>query len=618
MADYGHGLLFGTFVTPSSGDAEAVVALTQLAEHAGLDLVTFQDHPYQPAFLDTWTLLSYVAARTTTVRLAPNVANLPLRQPAVLARSAASLDLLSGGRLELGLGAGAFWDAVEAMGGPRRAPRDAVDALAEAIEVLRAFWDAKAAGGVKVEGEHYRVKGAKRGPAPAHEIEIWLGGYKPRMLRLTGRVADGWLPSLGYVSLEQLADGNAAIDEAARQAGRSPGAVRRLLNTGGRFAPTSRGFLDGPPDQWVEELTELALAYGVSAFITPGDDPDHVRRFALEVAPAVREAVDSERLRPATGRSTPGRGRERHGTATAPAKPWRPNRRHRGRIRPPRCHADPRRRCATESAHPLGRVHPAAVARTRARRELRLRWQGGGPAPGGHPRPATCRAAAGARTRRPGPQRQPGRSGARSAINEMTMRQNDWTMGAYCASYCRIVTGHHSLEDEAIFPHLRRERRLAPVLDRLAEEHVVIHGVLEAVDRALADHLRQPADFSGVEAALDLLSDTLLSHLAYEERELVEPLARLGFYAGQVAELTPRAPRRPRAHAVATPAVLTSCSIALGSASRRFVSIVSARLMAFSISGPMWATATTTSPASPASRDSPSSFRSLRLIPATA
>ena len=125
---------------------------------------------------------------------------------------------------------------------------------------------------------------------------------------------------------------------------------------------------------------------------------------------------------------------------------------------------------------------------------------------------------------------------ARSAINEMTMRQNDWTLGAYCASYCRIVTGHHSLEDEAIFPHLHRERLLAPVIERLVEEHVVIHGVLEGVDRALADHLQQPGDFSGVDAALDLLSDTLLSHLAYEERELVEPLARLGFYAGQLAE----------------------------------------------------------------------------------
>jgi hemerythrin-like domain-containing protein len=125
---------------------------------------------------------------------------------------------------------------------------------------------------------------------------------------------------------------------------------------------------------------------------------------------------------------------------------------------------------------------------------------------------------------------------ARSAINEMTMRQNDWTMGAYCASYCRIVTGHHSLEDEAIFPHLRRERSLAPVIDRLAEEHVVIHRVLEGFDRALAEHLRQPEVFSDIEVALDLLSDTLLSHLAYEERELVEPLARLGFYPGQLGE----------------------------------------------------------------------------------
>src|SRR5918911_1007888 len=157
MTDYGQDLLFGTFVTPASRDPEGVVALSQLAEQCGLDLVTFQDHPYQPAFLDTWTLLSYVAARTTTVRLAPNVANLPLRQPAVLARSAASLDLLSGGRLELGLGAGAFWDAVEAMGGQRRTPGDAVDALAEAIEVVRAIWDTDAVGGVKLAGDHYHV-----------------------------------------------------------------------------------------------------------------------------------------------------------------------------------------------------------------------------------------------------------------------------------------------------------------------------------------------------------------------------------------------------------------------------------------------------------------------------
>jgi iron-sulfur cluster repair protein YtfE (RIC family) len=124
---------------------------------------------------------------------------------------------------------------------------------------------------------------------------------------------------------------------------------------------------------------------------------------------------------------------------------------------------------------------------------------------------------------------------ARSAINEMTMRQNDWALGAYCASYCRFVTGHHMLEDEAVFPHLRAsEAGLGPVLDRLADEHKIIHQVLNDVDQALVDHLRNPADFAGLQQAVDILTDTLLSHLAYEEAQLVEPLARHGFYTGQL------------------------------------------------------------------------------------
>src|SRR3954470_24085259 len=132
MPDYGHDLTFGTFLTPTNQRPEAVVALAQLTEASGLELATFQDHPYQSAFLDTWTLLTWVASQTTTLRVAPNVLNLPLRQPAVLARSAASLDLLSGGRLELGLGAGAFWDPIVAMGGARLTPGEAVDGLSEA------------------------------------------------------------------------------------------------------------------------------------------------------------------------------------------------------------------------------------------------------------------------------------------------------------------------------------------------------------------------------------------------------------------------------------------------------------------------------------------------------
>src|ERR1700744_1434253 len=246
MTGYGHPLLFGSFITPAAGDAPGrTVDLAVRSEQAGLDLVTFQDHPYQPAFLDTWTLLSYVAARTGRVRLAANVTHLPLRPPAVLAGSLASLDRLSGGRIELGLGAGAFWDAIEAMGGRRLRPGQARQAVAEAIEVIRQTWAADDRGGVRVNGEFYQVNGAKRGPAPAHDVGIWLGAYKPGMLALTGRAADGWLPPLGDLKPGDLGAGTTVIDEAAQAAGRSPGQVRRLLNIGGQFGPASRGPLDG-------------------------------------------------------------------------------------------------------------------------------------------------------------------------------------------------------------------------------------------------------------------------------------------------------------------------------------------------------------------------------------
>ncbi len=247
-----------------------------LSEQLGYDLVTFQDHPYQPRFHDTWTLLSFVAARTERVRLSGNVLNVPLRPPAVLARAAVSLDLLSGGRFDLALGAGGFWDAIDAMGGQRLAPGEAVQALEEALAIIRGIWDAEDRTPLRVDGEFHHVDGAKRGPSPARPIPIWIGATKPRMLRLIGRAADGWLPSLGRLEPGDLARGNAEIDAAATEAGRDPSEIRRLLNIG---------------ELPVERIVELALEDGVGTFILASDDAAVLQRFAEEVVPAARRAV---------------------------------------------------------------------------------------------------------------------------------------------------------------------------------------------------------------------------------------------------------------------------------------------------------------------------------------
>ncbi len=293
MANYGHTLQFGTFITPGNADPAATVDLAKQSEALGYDLVTFQDHPYQPAFLDTWTLLSWVAGQTERIHLAANVLNLPLRPPAVLARSAASLDLLSGGRHELALGAGAFWPAIAGMGGPRHTPGEAVEALEEAIDIIRGIWDTGETRALRLDGEHYRIAGAQRGPTPAHDIPIWLGALKPRMLRLIGRKADGWLPSIGRIQPEDLSGANRIIDEAAREAGRDPREIRRLVNVSGTFSTVRGGFLQGPGEQWVSDLLPLVVNDGVGTIILMTDDAAVMEQFAEEVAPALRDAAES-------------------------------------------------------------------------------------------------------------------------------------------------------------------------------------------------------------------------------------------------------------------------------------------------------------------------------------
>lgn len=283
-------------MTPYASAYPEIVAQVLTAEHAGLELVGIQDHPYQRRFLDTFTLIGDLLARTTRLRFFPDVASLPMRPPTMLAKAAASLDAMSGGRFELGLGAGAFWDAVAGMGGPRRATWERVPALEEAIHIIRAALDVGPEKRVvRGPGPHYPVPGYPAGPPPAHRVEIWVGAMAPRTLEVIGRLADGWVPASGVRRVAEFAGLGARIDEAAVSAGRDPRAIRRVVNIGGVITDSARreGPLQGPVDQWIENLVTWAREYRVDAFIfwPPDAETQQIERFAAEVVPRVREAV---------------------------------------------------------------------------------------------------------------------------------------------------------------------------------------------------------------------------------------------------------------------------------------------------------------------------------------
>ncbi|MET8829861.1 LLM class flavin-dependent oxidoreductase [Streptomyces sp. NPDC004610] len=513
MPDYGHDLLFGAVLVPGAGPGDEPVATARVADRSGLDLVSVPDHPYRPDLLDAWVALAVIAASTTRVRVFPNVANLPLRPPAVLARTAAGLDRLSGGRVELGLGAGSYWDAITADGGPHRTPGEAVRATREAIAIVRALWHGD--GPVHVTGEHYRLDGAAPGPAPAHPMGIWVGAIGPRMLDLVGQTADGWLPSVPHVPPGRLGAGHRRIDEAALAAGRPPSAVRRLYN----LSPGPGGFPRGPLDTWPEQLAALTLEHGTSAFLLPARQPALIEVFAAEVAPATRELVAAERggtaanipvaaavavagARTATlappGERLSVRPTPDPGVRRSTERLWDESTRPTG---PP---ADPERRYPRHEQEPARNL---IAAHDQLRADLE--------------RLGAVVHEVLADTLDPGE--------ARSEIQKLSLRQNIWTLGAYCASYCRVTALHHTREDQDLFPYLRRsDPRLGAVLDRLAEEHHAIQGVIERLDRELIAFALGESGGEGLRATVDLLTDTLLSHLSYEERELIEPMARFG------------------------------------------------------------------------------------------
>jgi alkanesulfonate monooxygenase SsuD/methylene tetrahydromethanopterin reductase-like flavin-dependent oxidoreductase (luciferase family) len=289
-------LRFGISVTPTADAYPQIVEQVMAAERSGLDLVGIQDHPYQRRFLDTFALIGDLLARTERLRFFPDVASLPMRPPTMVAKAAASLDVMSGGRFELGLGAGNFWDSVAGMGGPDREFSARVEALEEAIGIIRGALDVGPEKRVvRNDGPHYPVPGYPPGPPPAHRVEIWVGAMSPRTLRLIGRLADGWVPGSGVAQVARFAELNAVIDEAAEAAGRDPAAIRRIVNLWGSITDGPRGDdpLTGPVDHWVRTLTAWALDLKLDSFLFWPSDAGtaDIERFAGEVVPAVHEAV---------------------------------------------------------------------------------------------------------------------------------------------------------------------------------------------------------------------------------------------------------------------------------------------------------------------------------------
>lgn len=289
-------LLFGVSIHPGRERFPDSLAWAEKADALGLDLITVMDHPYNKEFFDTWTFLTALAMRTEQVQVGTNVANLPLRPPAMLAKQAATLDVLSRGRVMLGVGAGAYWPGIKAYGGPERASGEAYRAFRDALHILRGMWE-NAGGSFSYEGDVYSVKGARPGPAPAHRIPIWVGATGPQMLRLTGRLADGIWVSVSYVPPAKLEYVNEKIDAGAAEAGRDPDEIRRgynlmgTINQGpGRIGDSIRG----PVDFWVETLARFHRDYRVDTFnFWPGgeDIVGQFELFANEVIPAVRTTL---------------------------------------------------------------------------------------------------------------------------------------------------------------------------------------------------------------------------------------------------------------------------------------------------------------------------------------
>lgn len=287
-------IMFGLSIPPSILPGAGPVASARMAEDLGFDFVSASDHPCgtEPVY-ETWTMLSWVAASTSRIRVATRVLGVPYRNPAMVAKMAETLSRLSGGRLILGLGGGYSDEEFRAFGLGTLSPRDKVDGLQEAVSITRGLWSRP---GFTFNGHLHRTDSADLEPKPDHPIPIWLGTFGDRALRITGQLAEGWIPSYGNRPLRQYQAMRDRVLTAAREAGRDPAAITCALHMQARVdehAAPEPSLVAGPPAAVTEQLLAFARI-GFTSFsftLTGSGTREQAERLAQEVVPAVRAAL---------------------------------------------------------------------------------------------------------------------------------------------------------------------------------------------------------------------------------------------------------------------------------------------------------------------------------------
>jgi alkanesulfonate monooxygenase SsuD/methylene tetrahydromethanopterin reductase-like flavin-dependent oxidoreductase (luciferase family) len=284
-------LMFGLDISTSAAPGRDPVRDARRAEDLGFDFVSASDHLHgvSPTY-ETWTMLTWIAAATSRIGVATRVLGTPYRHPAVVAKMAETFDRLAGGRLILGLGGGASDEEFRGFGLDARSPRDKVDGLEEAVRIIRGMWTTPA---FTFRGRLYRTDGAQLEPKPERRVPIWLGTYGNRALALTGRLADGWIPSLGYAPPERVTAMRERLRAAASRSGRDPDEITCAYNVVVRIdehADSSPSVVSGSPGAVAERLIGFArMGFTAMNFIVAGAGAqEQVERLAREVIPAVR------------------------------------------------------------------------------------------------------------------------------------------------------------------------------------------------------------------------------------------------------------------------------------------------------------------------------------------